>query len=840
MNIKTRSVAVIIAAFTATLISSPVDAQEVRQTEKNKLVLEEITVTVRKKEENVMDVPLAITAFGTEEIEAAGLDSLDDVAAMTPGLTFSNLYGEFLAVPVIRGIAPTAIFRENNAAVFIDGVFVSGREGLNASQLDLERIEIVKGPQSTKYGRNAFSGAINYVSARPTEEFQGKAEFKVGDYEKRAARISLSGPLVGDVLLGRVAAQIDEWSGSYDNNLSRVDIGGYQYKNMQVGLWYTPTDTLNIQWFLYLTDDEIDQSPLHSLAHNCEDRMDLPDVEDPDNPGQMIPNPEATATPRPQNFCGTIPRLSDNMMGISEGAVGEERELVRTSFRADWEPAFGTFTLLSGFSTTEQSAITDGARNPGFVPFVYLGTNGPSSFLGEMLEVSPGDEVEEFSWELRFDSSSAQEGAFGYDVGISGYSVETKGRATDVFARVTGENGARLPDDWDFLNGGFDPCCVIGDAIWMPWFSQTVDEIDPRVFVTEETDSWSVFGSVTLDIGDRWTIGAGARYTDDDKTIDEVTGTNAEDSWDYWTGRGDVTFNVTDDINIYASVANGKKSGGFDIIEVDLIPPGQPIIPDVIRVFTYDIEKITMFELGSKGTLWEGRARYDLSMFYSDWTDILIPQVREVDPETGWPFDQPTGVDQTGGDATVLGAEAELKLVVSENLTIDLRGSWTDSEFDEAALASYRRLPSFWEDTNGDGIGDKGDISGQDVLRQSEWTGAFTADYRRPVYEDWDGYVRSDITYQSSQWVGAANQARIPGRTIVNLRLGLDSEHYQLEFWIRNLFDDDKPVSAFRDVFFNNTHTGEGRGTTDDLFPFRMTVRYPNLRTMGLTGRIRF
>ncbi|MBW7931176.1 MAG: Plug domain-containing protein, partial [Gammaproteobacteria bacterium] len=115
--------------------------------------VQEIIVTARKKAESLRDVPVAITAFSAESIEEAGIRDLDDVAELTPGLSFFNAQGEFLAVPVIRGMAPTDIFGENNAAIFVDGIYVSGREGLNFSQLDVERIEVVKGPQSALYGR---------------------------------------------------------------------------------------------------------------------------------------------------------------------------------------------------------------------------------------------------------------------------------------------------------------------------------------------------------------------------------------------------------------------------------------------------------------------------------------------------------------------------------------------------------------------------------------------------------------------------------------------------------------------------------------------------------------
>ncbi len=151
--------------------------------------LDEVVVTARKTEERLIDVPLAITAISDKAIEERGIRNLDDVAANTPGLTFSNVIGEFLPSPVIRGVAPIDILGENNTAIFIDGIFVSAREGLNFSQLDLERIEVVKGPQAAMYGRNSFSGAINYVTAKPTDVFKGKTEVTFGNDGKLLASV---------------------------------------------------------------------------------------------------------------------------------------------------------------------------------------------------------------------------------------------------------------------------------------------------------------------------------------------------------------------------------------------------------------------------------------------------------------------------------------------------------------------------------------------------------------------------------------------------------------------------------------------------------------------------
>ena len=219
--------------------------------------LEEITVTARKVEENLQDVPISITALTGDFIESAGLQNLEQVAAFTPGLTFFNPFGEFLPVPVIRGVAPTDIFGESNAAIFVDGVYVSGREGLNFNFLETERIEVVKGPQSALYGRNAFSGAINYVTKRPTQELTGKVTAIGGSDNRAAINAVISGPIIGEKFLGSLAIGLDNFDGTYDNPISNEKVGGRDLRTYLAALQWIPTDNLDILGKVYYSDDEI-------------------------------------------------------------------------------------------------------------------------------------------------------------------------------------------------------------------------------------------------------------------------------------------------------------------------------------------------------------------------------------------------------------------------------------------------------------------------------------------------------------------------------------------------------------------------------------------------------
>ena len=363
------------------------------QAQQGAVALEEIVVTARRVEERLQDVPLAITAFSAADIQSAGIENLEDVANFTPGMTFSNLIGEFLPVPVIRGIAPTAVQdRENNAAIFVDGVYVSGRQGLNFSQLDLERIEVVKGPQAAMYGRNSFSGAVNFVTARPTDEFRGKAELTFGDRGRIVASGAVSGPLVEDKLRARVAIIMNQWDGSYDNQAPNgPDIGGFEYETLQASLYWTPTDQFEADFSIYTSKDLIDVSALSSVTANCENVSAR---------GQRL-----------ANFCGELPSVGKNDLRVVAGAEGEERDVDRAHLTLRLDTALGEFVSLSGFSQVEQTFLYDGSRGAPSTTFAYQSSISPfprafvlGSFDAELLQIGALDSTEEFSQELRFSS----------------------------------------------------------------------------------------------------------------------------------------------------------------------------------------------------------------------------------------------------------------------------------------------------------------------------------------------------------------------------------------------------------------------------------------------------
>ena len=784
------------------------------------VALEEIVVTARRVEERLQDVPLAITAFSAAEIQSAGIENLDDVANLTPGMTFSNLIGEFLPVPVIRGIAPTAVQdRENNAAIFVDGVYVSGREGLNFSQLDLERIEVVKGPQAAMYGRNSFSGAVNFVTARPTDEFRGKAELTFGDRGRMTASGAVSGPVVEGKLRARVAVILNQWDGSYDNQVpDGPDIGGFEYETVQGSLYWTPTEQFEAGLSVYTSTDQIDVSALTSVTANCE-------------------NVSARGE-RLANYCGELPSIGKNDLSVLTRATGEERDVDRANLTLRLDTALGEFSALSGFSKVEQSFLYDGSRGAPATTFAYQSFISPfprafvlGTFDAELLQIGAGDTTEEFSQELRF--TSPEDRSWRYSLGAYFYSVEKKEGNSGVAAQTPRPRTfANFCPCIQFFPGvGFAltafPRTSIGDLAFRQWFSGPRGNATGEVDQMLETDAWSLFGSVDANFSDRLKGRVELRWTDEEKrSQDFESGSDLDNSWDFISWRATLDYKPSENTMYYASIAGATKSGAFDFDTEDNVNG------ETVSVVSYiDPEENTSFELGVKGTYLGGRLGADIAVFYIDWTEIVIPQLFNVDPN-GVALTQPLGLDTNAGDASVTGLEASIAYAFTDNLTGSLGFSVTNSEFDDAKIESFADFPSFAPD---------GDVSGNELLRQSATQANVTLNYRRALRGDMDWYVRTDVLYTGRQWVGAANQAEVPAHTYVNLRIGIDAERYSVELWSDNLLDDDKPTAAFRDVWFSNALPGGGAGGFfDTFFPWRLTVSHPRRRQVGATLRVNF
>lgn len=796
--------------------------------ESDALALEEIVVTARRAEEKLLDVPVAVTAFTAEQIESRGIRNLDDIAALTPGLQFSNVLGEFLPAPVIRGVAPVSINAENNVGIYIDGIFVAGREGLNFSQLDLETINVVKGPQAAIYSRSAFSGAINYVTARPTSEPYRRAELQLGNDGKRLGQIVASGPLFGDSLTGRIAVGYDTWDGSYDNRIAGgPDIGGYEYKTASGGLLWKPGDNFQAYLWGYYSDDAVDPSATSEVLANCENRR----VADP------------TLSDRFLNFCGELPTINRDSLSAIGGATGEERDVQRIHLELKWDLAGGTLTSLSSYSNVEQTFFIDGTRGTGAVTYAYAAmaaSPAPTAirpirtFQATLLQNGFPDTTEELAQELRF--TSAQDRAFRWSGGLYYYDNRAQGGSDGVIAQPA------LPADF----GSFCPCTfplggtALGfptpgvsagaNASFLPWFNEPLGAAFPLA-IRSDTTGWSVFGTVDYDFTDTLTLRAEARWTEETKNPSAFLATGAlsrtaEESWSLPSWRVNLRYKPVPNWTLYASVADAPKSGDFATGTVRFADNPTVQVP-VFR--PYDSEEILAYEIGAKAELFGGRVRTEFDVFWYDWKDQVIPNI--VDEVDGRPITIPTAFETNAGDATVKGAEFSVEAKITEALRVNAGVALIDATYDRARLTTFQQFPSF---------APTGAVDGKDVLRQSPTQYTLGLGYERPIRDSLDFYVRSDYAYRGKQFADSVNQVIIPEQGLLNASIGLRGDGWTVELWGRNLTHEDAPTGAFRDVQFTNFAANLPFGGGGSLFPFRWSVSHPRLTTYGITGRVKF
>lgn len=797
--------------------------------------LEEVVVTARKTTEQLLDVPLAVTAFTADAIEARGITSLDDVAAFTPGLTFSNVLGEFLPAPVIRGVAPIDIFGELNTAIFLDGVYVAGREGINFNQLDLERIEVVKGPQAALYGRNAFSGAINYVSRRPTTEFKGRATATVGNDGKWLGGLTLSGPIGNGDLSGRLSLLQDQWDGSYDNAYAgdgrKVDIGGYTYKTASGALYWQPSDTFEAELGVYLSDDNISNSAAIAVASNCEDRR-VRDV----NLGVAAPR-----SSRLLNYCGEFPSVDKDALVARPEATGENRRVTRSHLKLNWDMTDGaSLTAITGYSKVTQNFLVDGSRNTGDLIYTYQAnptftvpflpgrrlTRGVKQFTSGLLQLGPEVRTEEVSQELRFESDREQRAR--YSLGAYFYSNETSAGEQGVIAT------SPLPADFfsfclactnvgvgitDFVPG-------VANAAFLPYFTDPLGGAVFRDTSVEKGSAPAVFGAFEYDLTERLTASLDGRYTEEERKFkDNLTGASGKNSWDLFSWRTTLRYKPADNITLFGGIAQSEKSGDFDPTNVQLVSnPGV----NVTLPGAFDSETLMSYELGIKAELLNRRVAVELDVYQLDWSDIVIPQV--VSTIDGQDIITPTGVNVNAGDASIKGIEFSLTARPMAGLDLNFGVAYSDPKYDNAQVDSFVDFPSFAPD---------GDISGNQILRTSKIQANAGVQITRILANDAEFFMRSDVTHRGKQFADASNQAIVPKSTQVNASLGWRAESWSVELWGRNLTDEDAPTGGFRDVYFTNT-TPDGVNGGGTFFPFRWTVSHPRRTTYGLTLRYNF
>lgn len=644
-------------------------------------LLEEIVVTAQKREQSLKDVPISIVAFGEDDLNKQGITNLQDLALATPGLSLDRANG-LRRVIVMRGIGNPS----GNASligIYLDEASMTGGPGrqLDVRPLDLQRVEVLRGPQGTLYGEGSVGGTIRFITNAPElDAFSASMGLSATSTQGGDASQEIKGvvniPLVEDVLGLRIAGLYENLGGWIDQPLAnKEDINDGELSHFRATALWQASDALQIK--------------ASALVHR--------------NNGS--PN-------RAEDDNGNFTQVFNQLTSPST-----EDDYEVYSLTATYD--FDGFQLLSSSShVNREHQIRDTGGNRSFVDGAVVShqflDNSPQSF-------------EAFNQELRL--SSTGDGAWQWTVG--GFYRD----ATDNFS-LAGFFGAPLP---------------LGTPTPAPL------ALLPPVFNLErhvQSQSWAVFGNSSYQLTDRLEVGAGLRYFEDDREL--VSGNNQSGTFDSLNPRFYASYDVTDAIRPYASIAKGFRSGGFNAL-------GQP---------SYDPESLWTYELGVKLNALDGRLSADIALFNTDYDDY---QISETIVGVG-------SILSNAGKAEVQGIEWDLSLQATEALSLGFRGNYVNAEYAELN-------PGVTIKTEGrelDGVPDYNLTLFADL--------AFNA-------ADRPGYVRLDYSQQGRSYF---HNPAIPNRDeisdiikMLNLQASWDwSEQVTVGLFARNLLNDRGYVST--------------------------------------------
>jgi outer membrane receptor protein involved in Fe transport len=818
--------------------------------------LEEVVVTTRKREENLQTVPIAVSVLTADAIEKLNISSIADVSKFSSSVIFDQGFAAQDTRITIRGLAPTR--GRQNVAVLVDGIDISsqaiqtngGGLLLNPRLFDLERIEVVKGPQNALYGRTAFAGAVNYITRKPTSEFQGRVGTDIGDNGQLEVRGSLSGPLLGETLLGSINVASWEHDGFYKNSVTGQDVGGTDGEGVSGTLLWNVTDQIAATFHTEYTDDTIEQAPYSAITPTVLKDIPLSARTDPDGAGPLRPaiSPALTqivaVTSLPDGDDLAVTLSEDPRTGVDY--PGTDREIWRNTLELGVDFGAVKLTSLTHYATSDVFSFEDGRRE-GSVAAAGK-TTGSEFWLR--------DETDLFSQELRLQSTT--DGAVAWTVGAL-YWTEDK----DVHdGSVNCLSNAALP---------FAPgvnCAPQIAAI----SSDALRYIDPW---TQDTDHWSVYGLVEWEFIDSWKLIGEGRYSDEEV---KVTGPDRRDpdgagpqcsrpravdsrgltfppcanfpaslspaygtlsdkvTDDFFAPKVTLQWQATDDAMYYLSWAKATKPKGISI--VGALTGYDPASS------RFDDETLNVYEIGAKTDWLDKRLLLNTSLFYQEFDDKLVSSQKQ-DPDTGVLYAAPVNAAK----ATVYGLELDVAFQATEALQFTGSYTYLDTEYDD-----------FTQLTKGAGtIADAGnctivddptptaasdfcqiDLSGNEMeyAPKQAFVGGFS--YRKPLVGETDWLFEGDVIYQDDRYQDAVNTVKFYSYTTADFRLGLASKEWDIIAYVDNAFEDDTIKSSFRNTYNQGSGFIFAPPPSTFVLPGNQTPIKPDQRQVGLRLNYRF
>lgn len=811
----------------------------------------DIIVTARKVTETLSDAPVSVSAISDKQIEQLGLRSIDDFAKQATGISFSQAFGRSSDRPVIRGqsnvLANVQFGVESGAAYFVDGIYYQGDiQGFDPSSI--ARVEIIKGPQSALYGRNTYSGAINYITKDPGDTLHGSVRASVAEYGTYEGNVSLSGPIAGETLGFVAGGRYYNYDGQYVNQLTGSKVGSERSYSGYLTLLFKPSPDFKIRLrgqYQHDRDGPLALFLQGAAANNCSPgfRSARYRQQNAAPPSPLVYQPAilGISTNNNQYFCGTIQPQPNNVrlntdatntfFGLRDGTAfdGIRNDQALFTGAIDWDIGGSGFVLtsLTGYRKQINLFGTDSDHSEGFF---FLFPPVPAATTEPAFANTTRKQTTDFSQEIRI--TSPQNARIRGMVG--GYYYRQGQRGTDL----------------TFANP------LAGEALGTDGSSyQSVEDV-------------AIFGSLGFDISDTLTINGEIRYAEERKTILEraaatsifcagaselsttfgFTGTcGATGKWTGTDPRITLDWKPRKGMLVYAVYATGRKPGGFNgtggISATTLTGIDQT---------KYRPEKVKSGEVGLKIDTADRKARFSLAGFYNELTDVQL--TRAIPPSTAGAA--LTSIVTNSGNAVTQGFEIEAQLAPIRELNISMGVAFVDAHFTKGCDADYFTLNTGGFRANFDTDNPPAamlpfcSIAGKKLPLGSPWIVNGSMSYDREISGDIRFFTNTSFSYESSKFVQTDNLAKVGDTFLLNARVGVRGEHWSLTLYGRNLTGEDSVPLATRwfDYRYGNARrdvgtTGTFQGSTLGVETGAPRAFFGALRkgrTFGIEGSFNF
>jgi iron complex outermembrane recepter protein len=703
------------------------------------LMLEEVVVTAQKRAQSLEDVPIAVSAVDGGLVDSGIVTMVADLDKLVPAARVTRSEGQNRMF--LRGVGFTVLSLggDGSVAFHTDGVIMSRPSVQLSAFYDVERIEVLRGPQGTLYGRNATAGSVNIITRGPTEEFEARASASYGNYDDYTLEGAISGPL-SDRVQSRLAFK----------KLTRNE--GYG-QNIVTGDDIDDADTLSVRWkTLFMPSDTVDVTL--SLDYHEEDDNNYAAY----TRGGLVPGIELTGVLEGGQHTGTPFRSATASPPVND------REFWGSALTIDWDVADDwTFKSITGYRESERENSFDIGGSNGLV-------NATNVFRSE----DQDQFTQEFQLTYSTDSLTALFGVYYHDETIigGGFLDIAEYTPTGVFHE---EGGVDIEALGIFGQVNFD----ITDALNLTLGLRYSDE---------ERDTTGHFGRFRTVLPEGAVIGfaaavgipgpvpgeayaAGPFHCDAERRTDipeqptfcnltQLTGD--KDEWDAWTPEAKLAYTFESGTMVYASASRGFKSG------LVLVGSDNPPV---------DPEFLDAYEIGMKTRLWDERVRLDLTGFYYDYEDLQVGVVQG-----------PSVVTENAGEAEVKGIEFELHALLSESLTLNMSGAWVDSEYTEYTTAD----PELG--------GAPADLSGNQLSNSPEYSFNIGLTYDHQLGNGAAIGARLAAAWKDEIFFDSFNRPELKSDsyTIVDADVSYTTtdEKWLLGLYGRNLGDEDVPVSG--------------------------------------------